>query len=371
MLLDGRDLDILRLAGKYRWLPYDTLGRFGFDDLIQEIDKLSSVNLLCVSRNKKYIIPSARGYGLLQDNGYDYDPGSKRAYIGSSALRRRLEVAEIMLTALRAGIDVHRDDVDGLQSQPVFLPAFSLRNAEINPMSSASCAGFGHWGNKAYMLQYISPESPGMYYASEIRLINNLASVFDKSLKTPSALIFAGASYGQVYKQITDAAPSKRHGVKSFYDYWDVWRKSDIPVHILSCDAIGAKQLAFMSQPDHNAKIAKASFGERWTPRDDEIPEADGCVDGIPLVVAADMNVRRLNRVCECARALGRKEVMAAAFLEQMQSFLLKILPTDGLVTPLSIEEPVIEAAFSKRLSLYSMDKDTAAVGPKGAVIHA
>jgi len=269
----------------YRWLPYDVLSRFDFDDLIREIDILVLSKLVHISLNKEYIHLTPKGYNLLQNSGYDYSPGAKRPYEGCSFLRRRLEVAEIMLTALRAGIDVFQDNVDSLREQPVFLPAFSIRNGENNVMNAANCAGFGHWGDKAYMLQYVGAESVGMYLLGELQYLNNLASVFDKTLKTPNALMFVGLSYSQTYGQICNATPSKRHGRKGFHDFWDVWQKCDIPIHLLSCDEIGAKQLALMSQPDYNAKIARAAFGDKIV-YDYEIPETNGCVGGRPLVMA-------------------------------------------------------------------------------------
>ena len=234
-------------------------------------------------------------------------------------------------------------------------------------MHAANCAGFGHWGNRSYMIEYVSPESPGMYMKIESRFFDGLASVFDKSLSTPKALILAGSSYDQIYKQITDTTPSKRHGVKSFNDFWDVYRKIDIPVHLLSCDELGAKQLALMCRPDYNAKIARASFGADWVTHDNEIPEADGCYESDPVVIVADMNLRRLDRVCAAAKELGRTKVYAAAFIEQIP-FLHKILPAGIPVTTLEIDT-VINTDF-KNLSLYSLDKYSAATGLKGVVIH-
>jgi len=208
----------------------------------------------------------------------------------------------------------------------------------------------------------VGAESVGMYAQNELKILNDLSSVFDPTLKTPSALILAGSSYDRVYEQICDATPSKRHGIKGFHDFWDVWQKCDIPIHLLSCDEVGAMQLRFMSEPDINARIAKAAYGD-WVEYDDEIPESDGKIGGKDtLIIAADMNIRRMFRVIESSRELGRKEVMVVAYKEQLQSLLLKVLPFNGLVKPLTIE-PMIEKVFSKELSLYSLDKDTAARG--------
>lgn len=370
MLLDGRDLKLLRLAGRYRWLPYEQFSRLEFPSLLPEIELLMKTGYLGLSQKKRYIKLSPQGYETLMKRGYNYDPGSKRAFASSSALRRRLEVSSIMLTALRAGIDVLQDNVEGLSRQSAFYPAFDLRDGETNLMNAASCAGFGHWGNKGYMLQYVSPQSPGMYQTNELKHLHNLSSLFDLGFITPLAMIFAGPSYREVHERLRNKVPSSRHGKKGFLDFWDVYQKSELPIHLLSCDETGATQLALMKQPDYNARIARAAFGERWTPRDDILPEADGVIDGNrPLIIAADMDIQRVARTIADAKRIGAKEVLLAAFKSQMEELLMEAFPRDGMVVHLRIDQPVLTAAFGKSFSLYSMD-DTDEV-TEGGQIHA
>lgn len=63
-------------------------------------------------------------------------------------------------------------------------------------------------------------------------------------------MIFAGGSYKQVYKQVKAQLLSKRHGVRGFADFADVYKHTELPIHLLSCDETGAMQLAFMRQLD-------------------------------------------------------------------------------------------------------------------------
>ena len=80
-------------------------------------------------------------------------------------------------------------------------------------------------------------------------------------------------------------------------DYSQAYPRLGIPACLLSCDDTGALQLAIMRQTDYRAQIAQAAFGARWSPEDSRIPEADGQVDGNPLVIAVDMDLRRLGRM--------------------------------------------------------------------------
>ncbi len=114
MKLDSRDIKLLRLAGKYRWLPFGGLDTFGFPELTETTEVLLNNGYLTLSRNKLYTKPSPKGYEYLESLGYIHDATTKRAYANSIRLRRRLEASRIMLTCLRAGIDTLRDDVDDL-----------------------------------------------------------------------------------------------------------------------------------------------------------------------------------------------------------------------------------------------------------------
>ncbi|MDR1131352.1 MAG: hypothetical protein LBL15_02920 [Oscillospiraceae bacterium] len=351
---DRRDTELLRLAGKYRWLPYAGLGAYGLDALAETAAILFKTGYIGISRNKRYLKPAPKGYAYLEQAGYFYDTAARRAYAGSTTLRRRLEVSAIMLTCLRAGIDVLRDEVDALREQPVFFPAFDLRAGGVNVMSNANCAGFGHFGNTAYMLHYVSPQSAGMYLMNELSIFHRLSSVFAQSLSTPAALIFAGPGYGEIYARLHEAAPSTRHGVRGFTDFPEIFRRADLPVHLLSCDETGAMQLALMRQPDYKAKLARAAYWSGWVPHDEQIPCADGRVGDAPLVVAADMDIRRIGKVCDAARRLGKSKVMIAAFQSQLEDFLMKVFPSDGMVTHFCIDRPILDAAFQGGFSLYA-----------------
>lgn len=347
MLYDRRDFGLLRLAGTYQWLPLAPLQALSsLNQLCHEAELLSALGLLTYSRNKQYLMPSPAGYQFLSSLELTCRPPTKRPYAQSPALRRRLEVGTILLTCLGAGIEPAYDKVERLKRQPVFLPAFLLRGGEGNLMNAASCAGFGHWGDSAYLVEYVSKQSPGFFMNNELAHLHNLASVFSERLDTPQALLLAGKSYRDIYDVLTSKAPSERNGKKGFVDYSHAYLRMGIPVCLVSCDDTGVMQLAIMRQSDHRARIAKAAFGARWKPEDDQLPEADGHVDGKPLVIAVDMDLRRLERVCRDACQQGRHEVLVAALEGQMSGLLLDIFPRGAPIRALRINAQVLSVAF-------------------------
>ena len=92
-------------------------------------------------------------------------------------------------------------------------------------------------------------------------------------------------------------------------------------------------------------------------------------MEGSPLVIAIDMDLRRVRRVCEAAGRQGRPEVMVAALDVQMKGLLLSVLPKDGSVRALRIGPQVLEAAFGKDFSFTQPDPNPAA-GPEGALLY-
>lgn len=353
MLYDRRDFGLLRLAGAYQRLPLAPLRALSpLKQLYREAELLSTLGLLVFSRSGEYLSLSPEGYQFLSAFDLNFQPPAKRPYSNSPALRRRLEVGSILFTCLSAGIEPALGTVERLKHQPVFFPAFALRTGDGNLMNAAGCAGFGHWGNTAYMAQYVSEYSSGFFMNNELAHLHNLASVFSERLDTPQALILAGESYRAIYKILTRESPSDRNGKKGYVDYSQAYPRLGIPACLLSCDDTGALQLAIMGQADFRSRIAQAAFGARWNPEDSRLPEADGHVDGNPLAIAVDMDLRRLDRICRDAHQQGRKEILVAALEGQISGLLLDYFPKERPVRLLRINSRVLSIAFGGKCVL-------------------
>ena len=124
-----------------------------------------------------------------------------------------------------------------------------------------------------------------------------------------------------------------------------------------------------MRQTDYRAQIAQAAFGARWSPEDSRIPEADGQVDGNLLVIAVDMDLRRLDRICRDACQQSRKEILVAALEGQMSGLLLDFFPKSAPIRPLRINSKVLSAAFGGKCVLGDPWPD-APLNWKGGLAH-
>ena len=169
MLYDRRDFGLLRLAGTYQWLPAAPLKKLSaLKTLRREAELLSTLGLVSYARSGEYLMPSPQGYEFLSGIDQTCQPPTKRPYAQSPALRRRLEVGTILLTCIGAGIEPAFGKVEHLKRQPVFFPAFALRNAGGNLMNASGCAGFGHCGSTAYMTLYVSAQNTGFVMTNEL-----------------------------------------------------------------------------------------------------------------------------------------------------------------------------------------------------------
>ena len=147
-------------------------------------DALASLGLLAFSRSGEYLTLTPEGYRLLSSFDLHYQPPSTRPYSQSPALR------------VGAG----------------------------NLMNAAGCAGFGHWGDAAYMVQYVCEAYPGFFMNNKLAHLHNLSSVFSERLDTPQVILFAGDSYRSVYEVLTRKTQSARNGKKGFADYSQAYK---------------------------------------------------------------------------------------------------------------------------------------------------
>ena len=165
MLYDRRDFGLLRLAGTYQWLPAAPLKKLSaLKTLRREAELLSTLGLVSYARSGEYLMPSPQGYEFLSGIDQTCQPPTKRPYAQSPALRRRLEVGTILLTCIGAGIEPAFGKVEHLKRQPVFFPAFALRNAGGNLMNAAHALGLGScWIHRAREV-FDSPEGQALLH---------------------------------------------------------------------------------------------------------------------------------------------------------------------------------------------------------------
>jgi len=184
---------------------------------------------------------------------------------------------------------------------------------------------------------------------------------------TRRAFLFAGDSYRDLIRELE--RPPDREDAK-LLSYGGVYRCLQLPVHLLSCHATGAVQLQIMSVPDYRAKLTKAALKSQYHPPPPDVPEWDAMFQNAPFVLAADMDLRRVDAALRSACARGCRQIALAALEGQAEQILFTRYRDPGLARVFVLTPEAIEAATGRKPAPYSPPR-TQFLTAKGDVVDA
>lgn len=318
MFFDNADIELLRLIGWCKNLPTGQEKVFDTSLLsIAGISALQSVGYLTTTSNDSFHRLKPQGQELLKSLGYDYPADSKYVSVDKTITRRK-EAAGIMLTFYRAGYDIFSDQLSALEIPCSYLSAMALRRNEDKPCNifgGARFAGIGRSYSSAYLCYYV--DGGKIYHTNERRFFMN---AIDKTQCTPAAIYF-GKSYKQVADIITQKTDETSKNKSNQLAFYEAYRKSTIPIHIVECSDIGASQLLIMGQENYRFRMARLALGELFTPPYQGISGGDAIFnDGthLPVVIGIDMDIKHIRSVYRAARERDFETIAVVGFKEQL-----------------------------------------------------
>ena len=329
VLFSDLDMDVLRLIAWCQYLAPEEL-----DGLCTETERcnLLGTGLIKLHRKSGSLILTGKGAAFLQEQFGPHVPGTPPSY-RESIIRRRLRLSQIVLTAYRSGIHVftlHPEDLT--EENSLFLPAIT-RGRGRNPWGNTRMAAISHLGELACAVHYVEPGIGKILLVDELTAFsNNIA--FLKS--HPLRLFFAGASYAEILSELETPPeePSER-----LMTYGEAYAQLHLPVHLLSCDTTGALQLQIMAQPDYRRRLARAALKSQYRPPPQEVPEWDALFRDRPFVMAADMDLKRVDAAISAAQANGQPSIALAALEEQVKTVFLHRYRDKGLAQVFTLTE--------------------------------
>lgn len=313
------EIETLRLVGWYKSLPQE-LTHFGSVLLSPAgIETLFALKLL--HRDTRGCLQlTPRGWSFLYYLGFHY-PRDKYYTSDPTKLRRRKEAAQISFTFYRAGINIFADIPDLLASSLVYLSATAARRNTTAIGSKVwagnRLAGIACMDDTAYMLHTLNNQ--GIFFTNEMKLFHSIASNC-----AHTACIYVSDSYQQAASYLVSPQEHLRGGYISFYD---AFQKTTLPVHLLECSDVGAMQLQIMSIPNYHERLARLTLGSDFLPPPPTIPDADAMMDGQPLVIAADMDIKRIKRACLGAKEQGFKKIILILLPDQLDALGMLLHP--------------------------------------------
>lgn len=306
---------------------------------------------------------TSKGESLLERLLDGAVPQMSRAY-HAPLIERRVRVSRLAVTAYQGGLDLFTLAPEELENPAsVFLPTIT-RSKGSNPWGSTRVATIAHLGDSFYAMHYVCPGIGKVALMDELSAFSNQTARFRN---VGRAFLFAGDSYRSVLTEL-ERPPDKEDA--KLLSYGGVYRCLQLPIHLLPCDSTGAVQLQIMAVPDYRTKLTKAALKSQYRPPPPDVPEWDAVFQGVPFVLAADMDLRRVDDAIRAARAQGHRQIAMAALSGQAEQVLFPRYRDAGQARVFVLTPDAIEAATGRKLVPYSAPR-TQFMTSKGDVVDA
>ena len=326
MLMSVRDMDVLRLLCWCQNVRPDDLSSISTET---ERENLITLGLIKRHQRSDTLLLTNGGRAFLQAALEGDVPNLTLSY-HDAAIERRVRLSSLMMTAYHAGINVLTITANSLAEPSTLFITAITRSRGHNPWGSARVGAIAHLGSTYYAVHYIYSGIGRMAVNDELAAFHNHTN-FGKD--TQRAFLFAGASYADIIEELK-ARDEKRDA--KLIRYSEAYRGLHYPVHLLSCDETGARQLQIMAVPDYRMKLAKL----------------------------------RIDAAIASAKKRGCLPISLAALDAQGDAVLLRRYKDTGYAVIYKVTESVLTELFGHPPSLY-LPPCTQYLTKKGAVVDA
>ncbi len=228
---------------------------------------------------------------------------------------RSLRLRKLMLTVYHAGVSVFTTDVSALCEQAMFLPMIA-RNRGSNPWGSTRVAALLHTGNLMCAIHWVSPGIGCVALTDELTAFQNHTAAIPAKQR---AMIFAASSYEEILSELDTVQEKQNTRLQTYREVYDCLK---LPLLLLPCNDTGGLQLRIMGVPNYRELLARIILKSHYVPPPANRPMYDALYQGVPFVMAADMNLRRIDAAVETARSDGISQIALAALPEQVEAVL-------------------------------------------------
>ena len=304
------DIDVLRLICWCQFVKPESLN--GLSTPIER-DNLLDMRLIQFHEKSESFTLTKRGRSFLQK--IFTLPDLTKSY-HKDAVDRRLRLTNLALTAYKGAVNIFTTAPEELSDSPSLFLSAITRNRGSNPWGSTRVAAIAHLGDLFCAVHYVCPGIGKLSLTDELTAFSNQTARFSGSKR---AFLFAGESYKDILTELeTDTRTDSK-----LISYGGSYRCLQLPIHLLSCDDTGAVQLQIMAQPDYRIRLAQAALKEEYQPPPLDVPPWDAIYQGKPLVIAADMDLRRLDAAIRDAHERGLDRIAVAALEKQAKTVLI------------------------------------------------
>ena len=332
MMLSQRDFDILRLLRWCRMIRSKELCEAFSED---EVMNLSAAQMIRFSDAAKAWCLTPCGNRVLGSSGFALPPAKAPTY-REPDITRRLRLAQIVTTAYAAGVNMFLTKESELQSQPsLFLP-FLHRNRGSNPWGSTRVAALLHTGNLMCAIHWVSPGIGCVALTDELTAFQNHTAAIPAKQR---AIIFAASSYEEILGELDAGQEKQNTRLQSYREVYDCLK---LPLFLLPCNGTGCLQLRILGKPNYRELLARIILKSHYIPPPVNRAMYDAMYQGVPFVMAADMDLRRIDAAVETACSDGISQIALAALPEQVEAVLNRRYRETGKARVFTITESAL-----------------------------
>lgn len=267
-------------------------------------------------------------------------PPAQRSY-HIEDIKRRLNIADTVLTAYMAGVNVFTSELNDLNTAPaLFLPS-NHRSRGTNPWANTRMAALVGLGDTVYALYHICAGGGRL-------LLNDECSAFLRNTSTLKAkrrgFIFCGSAFPEMMSELERTEETDTEGCMCFGEAYR--RLPD--VCLLTNDNTGAVQMRIMAQRDYRRRLTHIALKDSYEPPPQNFAECDAGFGGEPFFMAADMNLKGIDAAAE------RSPIVLAALPKQAENVLYARYRDTGKARVFALTESSLKELLGERAALYS-----------------
>ena len=359
VIFSKRDVDALRMICWCQYVfPRHLRG------IITDIELENLIHIGFVKHHVKSgsLVLTGKGSELVTEIFSQQVPALTKSY-HNAAIQRRLRQSGMAATAYYGAVNIFSASHKELSQSPSLFLSTITRRYEMNPWGNVRIAAIANLGGTLYAVHYVCPGIGKLALTDELTAFTNQTARFRD---TRRAFIFAGESYTDI---LTELEQTDKTNTKLIL-YGDAYRSLQLPVHLLSCNDIGAVQLQIMAVPDYRKKLTQAALKNQYQPSPKDVPVWDALFQGLPFVMAADMDLRRIDAAIRAAHGQGIKQIAVAALRGQAETVLFPCYRDPGLARVFVLTDEAI-SEVTGRPPLPYLPPRTQFITPKGDVIDA
>ena len=331
MIFTTRDLDILRFIRWCRFVLAENLTG-GFSKV--EVQNLEILRLIKLYQPAQAYTLTAAGNRLL-DAAFPKLPAAVAPAYKAADTIRRIRQAKLMLTAYQAGVSVFTTDVSALNEQAMFLPIIA-RNRGSNPWGSTRVAALLHTGDLMCTIHWVSPNIGCVALTDELTAFQNHTAAIPAKQR---AMIFAASSYEEILAELDAGRENQHTRLQSYREVYDCLK---LPLFLLPCNETGCLQLRILGTPNYRELLARIILKSHYVQPPANRTMYDALYQGVPFIMAADMDLRRINVALDAARSDGLPQIVLAALPEQVETVLNRRYRETGKARVFTITESAL-----------------------------